>query len=643
MTQFTLSRLGPSDVVAIVARVTDGKPLPAPVVQDIAAKTDGVPLFVEELTKTVLESGLVRLVDDHYELTGPLSALAIPVTLHDSLMARLGRLPLAKEVAQLGATVGREFSYALLHATAVLEEATLQEGLLQLVQAELVYQRGYPPDAQYTFKHALIQDTAYQSLLKSVRQHYHRQLAVVLAEQFAERVSTQPELLAHHYTEAHLIEQALPYWLQAGQQATQRFANTEAIQHLNQGLALLQTLPDSSERAHHELSFHLALSVPLFATIGFSSPELGRSMERAYALCQQVGEPKELFDVLMGLWVFHGSGQSPLQTGLEVAEQMLRVAQDQADATLMQMAHLAVANVLFYMGDLAATQVHLEQGLALDAAGQSGFAEKFGMDQEMALLSFTALTLWLQGLPERALERSTEAVTRAQTLGHPFNSALGRELAALVHVSRREAPLTQLHAEAAVTLATEYGFPMYVAWSAIYGGWVVGEQGDPEEGIAMLREGLSLYQAPGQTNWVPFYMGLLAQLHGQAGQAEAGLALLAEARELSTQRGELWSEAELYRLTGELTLQANAQSLTESKVSEAEVWFHKAIESARSREAKSWELRTATSLARLWQQHGKQTEARDLLAPVYEWFTEGFDTADLKDAKALLAALSEDV
>ena len=638
MTQFTLSRLGQPDVVAIVARVTDGKPLPDQIMQDIAAKTDGVPLFVEELTKTVLESGMVQPVDDHYELTEPLSALAIPVTLHDSLMARLDRLPLAKGVAQLGATVGREFSYTLLSATDLVVEESLQQGLQQLVEAELIYQRGYPPDAQYTFKHALIQDTAYQSLLKSVRQHYHQQLAEVIAQQFADRVSTQPELLAHHYTEAHLIEQALPYWLQAGQQATRWFANTEAIQYLNTGFALLQPLPDSPERARHELSFHLALSTPLVATIGFSSPELGQNMERAYALCQQVGEPKELFDVLMGLWVFHTGGQqSNLQTGLEVAEQMLRVAQDQDDATFIQIVHFAVANVLFYMGDLAATQVHLMQGLAPATAGRSGFMEQFGADQEMGLVSYTALTLWLQGFPEQALERSTEAVTRAQMLGHPFNLALGRVLAAQFYALRREAQPTQLHADVAVTLANEHGFPMYAAWSAIYQGWVVGEQRDPEEGIAMLREGLSLYQDPGQTSWVPFYLGLLAQLYGQAGRAEEGLSLLAEARELSMQRGELWSEAELYRLTGELVLNDERRMMNdERKTQEAETYFHKAIEIAREQEAKSWELRAATSLARLWQEQGKRVEAYELLAPVYEWFTEGFDTADLKDAKALL-------
>ena len=648
MTQFTLSRLGQPHVVAMIERVTDGKALPNELVQQIAAKTDGVPLFVEELTKTVLESDLVRAVNQHYELTGSASALSIPVTLQDSLMARLDRLPLAKGVAQLGATVGREFNYELLRATELLAEEKLQQGLEQLVQAELVYQRGYPPDAQYTFKHALIQDTAYESLLKRTRQEYHHQLAEVMEQQFAEQVSAQPELLAHHYTEAQLIEQALPYWLQAGQQATQEFATIEAIQHLNRGVALLNTLPDSPEWAHHELPFHLALHAPLLATSGWASPDLGRSMERAYALCQQVGETPELFGVLMGLCMVHMGGPSRLQTSWEITEQMLRVAQAQDDATLVQRAQFFMANTLFYMGDLSSTQTHLEQGLGLEAAVRDGFTEQMGVDIGVALRIYAAFTLWLQGFPEQALERSTEAVTRAQEREHPFNSAMGRELAALLHILRREVQPTMKNTEAAKILSTEQGSPFYLAWGSIHQGWVLGKQGHPEQGITLLEQGLSHYRAAGQGGWVPFYLGLLAQGHGQAGHVEKGLSILAEAQEMSTQRGEVWSEAELYRLTGELTLQKfkarpeqsrRIQSSEFNGEEEAEAHFHKAIEIAQKQEAKSWELRTATSLARLWQQQGKKQEAHDLLTPVYNWFTEGFDTADLKDAKTLLDRL----
>jgi predicted ATPase len=304
ITQLTLSRLGRPQVEAMVEKITEGKPLPREVVQQIVAKTDGVPLFVEELTKMVLESGLLTAADDHYELTGPLPPLAIPPTLHDSLMARLDRLATVREVAQIGATLGREFSYELLHAVSPLEEARLQQELRQLVETELVYQRGVPPQATYLFKHALIQDTAYQSLLKSKRQQYHHQIAQVLEEQFSDTKETQPELLAHHYTEAGLKEQAIPYWQKAGQRASQRSANVEAVSHLTKGLELLKTLPDALERTQQELTLQLALGPPLVATKSFAAPEVERVYIRAQELCRRLGETPQLFSALIGLLGF---------------------------------------------------------------------------------------------------------------------------------------------------------------------------------------------------------------------------------------------------------------------------------------------------------------------------------------------------
>ena len=537
-----------------------------------------------------------------------------------------------------------DISYELLSTADVLAEETLQEGLRQLVQAELVYQRGYPPAAEYTFKHALIQDTAYQSLLKRTRQQYHCQLAAVIEQQFAEQMSGQPELLAHHYTAGQLIDKALPYWLQAGQQATQRFANTEAVQYLNQGLGLLQTLLDSPDRARHELLFRLALSAPMIATTGWASPDLGRSMERAHALCQQVGETPELFDVLMGLWTFHTGGQSTLQTAREVAEQALRVAQAQDDATRMQIAHSLMGTTLLFMGDLPTARTYITQGITLGETVEHGVIGQIGLDMKIVLHFLAAFTLWVLGFPEQALQQSTIALPQAQEGAHPYNLAQMLVFAGLLHVLRREAQPTQIHTEAARTLTTEQGFPLFSAWSSLHHGWTVGEQGDPEAGSALLREGLSLYQASGQKAWVLFYLGLSAQLYGQAGQVEEGLAVLAEARELSTQRGDHWSEAELYRLTGELVLNDERKMMNdERKTQEAETHFHKAIGIARQQQAKSWELRAATSLARLWQSQGKTVEAYKLLSDIYNWFTEGFDTADLKDAKSLLDELGEGV
>jgi predicted ATPase len=302
-------------VAQMVTRVAGGKRLPAEVVHHIVTQTDGVPLFIEELTKTVLESGLLREMDGDYELTGSLSAVAIPTTLQDSLMARLDRLGTAKGMAQWGATLGRQFSYALLQAVSQREEATLQRDLGRLIEAELLYQRGVLPQATYLFKHALIQEAAYQSLLRSTRQYYHQRAARVLTEQFAETVETHPELIAHHYTEAACNEQAVPYWQLAGQRAIQRSAHLEAVAHLTQGLDVLMIIPDTPARAQQELALRLTLGTSLSVTKGWPAPEVGKAYSRAQHLCQQVGETAHLFPVLWGLWHFHAVRGEP-QTGL---------------------------------------------------------------------------------------------------------------------------------------------------------------------------------------------------------------------------------------------------------------------------------------------------------------------------------------
>ena len=339
ITQFTLGRLGQAQMAAMVRTVTGGKLLPPALMAEVANKTDGIPLFVEEFTKMVVESDWLQETDGQYTLTGPLPTLSIPSTLQDSLMARLDRQPTAKAVAQLGATIGREFSYSLLAAIAPLDETTLNEGLQQLVEAELVYQRGLPPEAHYQFKHALIQDTAYASLLKRTRQQYHHQIAQVLEQQFAEVAAMQPELLAQHYTDADLPEQALPYWQQAGQRAVERSANAEAISHLTTGLAVLQTVSDSPEHGQQELQFRLALGPPLMAVEGLGSPELERSFDRTRELCRQLGDPPELFPVLYGLAMYHW-GRAQHQAALALSEQVMTLAEHSADSALLLPAHM---------------------------------------------------------------------------------------------------------------------------------------------------------------------------------------------------------------------------------------------------------------------------------------------------------------
>jgi predicted ATPase len=616
-------------------------------------KTDGVPLFVEELAKMVLESGLLREGEHHYELTGPLPPLAIPATLHDSLMARLDRLATVKDVAQLGATIGRTFAYELLQAVSPLDEATLQHGLRQLVEAELVYQRGVLPQATYTFKHALIQDAAYQSLLRSTRQQYHQRLAQVLAERFPATAETQPELLARHYTEAGLITQAIPYWQQAGQQAVERSANVEAISHLTKGLELLTTLPDTPERAQHELTLQIALGVPLLATEGWGTPRMGQAYDRARELCQQVGDVPQLCSALIGLWAFYLARAEP-RTARELGEQLMRLAQSVQDPSFLLEAHLALGNTLVWLGEVAPAQAHLEQGIALYNPQQHrSHVFLYGHDPGMWCRFFASWALWDLGYPDQALTRSHEALTLAQELSHAHILANALGYAARLHQLRREVQATHECAEAEMALAREHGFAFLLAEATCFQGWVLTEQGR-EEGIAQIRQGLAAWRAAGAEIGRTQYLALLAEAYGKAGQVAKGLTVLAEALTILDASGERRWEAELYRLYGALLLYIGAPEMgsTGDKkifpdapmlrflVSSPEEAFQKAIEIARERQAKSLELRAAMSLARLWQRQGKRAEAYQLLAEVYGWFTEGFDTADLQEAKTLLEELA---
>jgi len=611
------------------------------VVQQIVAKTDGVPLFVEELTKTVIES--IASIASIGSVGSPdpssLPAIAIPATLHDSLMARLDRLGRVKEVAQLGATIGREFSYELLHAVSPVDEDTLQRGLKQLVEAELVYQRGLLPQAQYLFKHALIQDTAYQSLLKSRRQQLHQQIARVLEERFPDTKERQPELLAHHYTEAGLIEQAIPYWQQAGQRAVQRSANVEAITHFTKGLELLKTLPDTPERAQQELMLQLALGNPLMATKGWAAPEAGHVFARARELCKQMGETPQLFPVLCGLCAFY-QVRGELLTARELGEQLFSLAQSVQDSVLLLQAHQWLGSTLLHMGEPVASKEHLEQEIALYNPQQHRSLASLAQGYpEVTPRSLVAVNLWVLGYPDQALKRAHEALALAQELPHPFGLCFAFMWAALLHLCRREGQLAQERAEATIALASEQEFALPFAAGTLFRGSALAEQGQEEEGMAQMRQGLTAYQATGAEVGRQWFLAMLADAYGKVGHVEAGFQVLAEATAVMRKTEQHHWEAELYRIKGQLTLQSQVEP-HKSKVEEAEVCFLRAIELARKQQAKSLELRAVMSLARLWQQQGKQHLARNMLSEIYGWFTEGFDTKDLQEAKALLEELS---
>jgi predicted ATPase len=634
ITPLTLNRLGRPQVEALIRHLAGGKVLPGEVVQHLVTRTDGVPLFVEELTKTVLESALVRQEGPSYVLTGPLASVPIPATLHDALMARLDRLPAAKAVAQLGAVLGREFAYALIQALMPLDEASLQARLGQLVAAELLYQRGRPPHATYIFKHALIQDAAYQSLLKSTRQQVHQQVAQALEAQFSETVATQPELVAQHYTEAGCTEQAIAYWQRAGQQARQRSADPEAVQHLTIGLELLVTLPETPVRAQQELDLQIALGPALMATKGHAAPEVEQTYARAQALCTQVGETPQLFPTLRGLCRFYRN-RGVLPTARELGEQLYRLAQHEAEPTHLLEAHEVLGDTLFYLGEYAAARTHLEQGSALiDPAVQRTLVLHYDTVPGVRCLALAAQPLWCLGYPAQAMHRCQEALTLAQELGHPQSLVMARYYTAFLHQRRRETPAVQAQAEAFLTLAIVQGFPFFVGNGTYWRGWALAMQGHGEAGLMQLHQGTAAVAAMGQTISQSLGLVLLAEAAGHAGRSAEGLRLLAEAQAVfeTSGRGDMLTE--VYRLQGELLLRQ-----TTPDTAQAEACFQQSLAIARRQQAKSWELRAAMSLSRLWQQQGKRAAAHELLAPIYGWFTEGFDTADLQDAKALLEEL----
>jgi len=495
ITEITVNRLSQPQIARMTTDLAGGKPLPGQVLAQITEKTDGVPLFVEEVTKAVRESGMLQDVDGHYELTGSFSTFAIPATLQDSLMARLDRLVTAKAVAQYAAVIGRQFSYELLQAVSQVDETRLQHELGRLVEAEIVYQRGVPTQATYTFKHALIQDAAYESLLKSTRQHYHQCIAQVLEGQFEETVAMQPELVAHHYTEAGLHVRAVEYWHKAGQGAMRRSANVEALAHLQHGLDVLRYLPETPERTQLELTLLLPLGTVLMSTKGYGDPEVEHAYARARHLCEQVGVASSLFPVLRGLCLFYAV-RVEFQTAWALGEQLLSIAQRQHDSLLLVEAHRALGVISFWAAEMTAATIHFEQGVHWYTPEQhAALVALYGHDAGVACLSWSGWALWWLGYPEQALERHAAALSLARQHAHPFSLAFALNWATWLHHFRRDGIATHASAEAVIALATEQGFAMWRAHGTFLRGWSLSVQGQAA-GLAEMRQGLTGHIKP---------------------------------------------------------------------------------------------------------------------------------------------------
>jgi predicted ATPase len=607
----------------------------------LITQTQGNPFFLEESVRTLVETGVLVGERRAYRLAQPLDTFQVPATVQALLAARIDRLPPEeKALLQTLAVLGKEFSLSLLTRVVEQPEDEVQRLLAHLRAAEFIYEQPAFPEPEYTFKHALTQEVAYNALLLERRRGLHERTGQAIEALFPYRLEAYYNELAHHYSRSGNAGKAVEYLQRAGQQAAQRSAYAEAISHLTTALELLETLPDTVERTQLELVLQLTLGQAMAFTKGYGVPEAERAYARARELCQQVGEPQQLCAALMGLSQFYVN-QAQYQTGLELAEQLLSLAQRQRDPALLVTGHYKKGQSLWWLGELSAARAHLEQAIALDALHQlRGGAGR----------TYVAMVLWLLGYPEQARERSHEHLAFARERARPPDSTVALFWAAWLHLYRREGPLAQERAEACILLATEYGFALWVALGTIMRGGALAVQGQGETGIAHLRQGLAAWQAIGSQVGRTSYLTFLAEAYGHVGQTAAGLHVLTEALACAHTMGERCYEAELYRLKGELLLQSGDQGLAsgvstpdaglQTRDAEAEARFHQALDIARRQQAKSLELRAAMSLARLWQQQGKRAEACQLLAEVYGWFTEGFDTADLQEAKALLEALA---
>ena len=632
MVQLTLNPLSRRQVRRMVEGITGGKALPAEVVEEVVTKTDGVPLFVEELTKMVLESELLEERDGEYVLSGPLPPLAIPTTLQDSLMARLDRLGPTKEVVQLAAVLGREFSHEMLETLSSSDQGTLAEALDRLVNAELLYRRGTPPDAMYTFKHSMIQDAAYQSLLRSARQQFHARIAQVIEELFPQDIESAPEMIARHYDEAGLAAPAIVHYQRAGERAAERSANQESIVQLRRALELLATLPEAPERNQRELGLQMAVGMALSAARGWGDPECEAAFERARSLASHIGDGPQLPRALVALATsYYAKGE--ISSSAELAKQALTLA-ERAGAIYLLSAHYAVGSAALFQGEFPQALLHLEQTIELyDPAEHASFAHTFGSDRGVVSRSYAAWCHWFLGRSDRALATTTEAVALARRVEHPFTLAAALAFAAVFHFMRGERDLTREHAEETIALSERLGFPLYLGVGRALRGWAQADAG--ELGVAEIQQALADLARTGTGAGAPVFLAMLAEATWRVGRYDHALGALGLGLARAEETGQHFWDAELHRLRARILLDKS-----DGGEEQAETLFRRSLEIARGQEAKSLELRTATSFARLLAKRGQRDEARNLLAPIYDGFTEGLGTQDLKVAKQLLAELA---
>jgi predicted ATPase len=622
----SLRRLGREEAGKLVRGIVAATvALPSEIVDEIVERTDGVPLFLEELTQAVVETAISGAdAAKAAVLSVPAPSPAIPATLHASLMARLDRLgSTAKEVLQFGAAIGRDFSY----------EGELRSALGRLVAAGLLFQREMPPRASFLFKHALVQDTAYSMLLRGPRRSLHARIAGALEERFPDATQRQPETLAHHFTEAGLFEKAVGYWCRAGRRSVAKSGFVEAIAQLKTGLRLIPNLPDTRERKQHELDLQIALAGALTVIKGYAHPEVAEAFGRARSLISETGRAGTVihFSMLRGLWAAEFVGGKP-KAALDRANEFLLLAQSQQDSRVLTTGHWLVGRVLIAIGDYPAATSHLERAVGLYRAEKNWmFDPRLGADTGVTAVATWGLSLWHRGYPDQARATVDEALQRARQLCHLHTLAYALLITGLAALSARNTAETEELGDELVALSDEHRFAFFSGFGQIFQGWALAQRAQGRTAVRRVREGLVAAEATGWRSHEPAFHGLLAEALALTGAIDEGLSVLAEALATAEASGARGADAELYRLRGDLLWR-----LPSPEWSEVEGCFRRALTLAHEQGTFGFELRAAVSLARLLGELGRCAEARDLLAPVYGRFTEGFETADLKEAKVLL-------
>jgi class 3 adenylate cyclase/predicted ATPase len=639
VTALGINRLAQPDVDAMIDRLVGTKSLPASIRRDIVERTDGIPLFVEEMTKAVLESeGEARRT----AAAIPSPALAVPASLHASLMARLDRLGPAKEIARIGAAIGREFSHSLVAAVAGKPEPELASALMRLIAAGLLFSQGAPPHANYLFKHALVQDAAYGTLLREPKRALHVRIAETLESQFAEIAERQPELLARHYNEAGQIEKAASLWAKAGQQSLARSALVEAAEQLRRALDLIATLPGTPELRRTQIKLQVALITPQLHVKGYGAPEAKAAMEQARLLMEQaeaLGEPAEdpllLFSVLYGFWAarivaFNGDAIR------ELATQFLALAQKQGATFPLMLGHRIMATTLLSTGDIAQSRGHYDQSLALyEPVEHRAQAMRFGQDARVVILCYRPLALWMLGYPDAALADADQVVKEAREIGHAASLMIALYYAPATYLLCGRYQAASAAINELIALADEKASVQWKGAGMFVRSWLVALTGTAADAVPAITAGVTAYRSTGATAWIPSYLSYLAKAYAELGQFDEAWRYSDEATTAIETTKETWWEADIRRRAGEIALMS-----PQPDAAKALAYFEQALKVARAQQAKSWELRAAMSIARFYRDQGKRQQARDLLAPVYGWFREGFDTLDLKEAKGLLAELS---